>query len=148
MEGDSVYGLYTQLLQAAALGYVLVQPWKVEDSQVGGSTQRTRLFLIWAKKSIHDKLSQWNSTVCDPVGQLPAPISSSLLPVHQLSQSVWLQGEAVFDLDTSIRSHQATRVGFIKLKGALESLKVGDLVGRKTTTKGVNRWRVMSLQGS
>jgi site-specific DNA-cytosine methylase len=149
VEGDSVHGLYTQLLQqAAALGYVLVQQWKVEDAKVGGSTQRARLFLIWEKKSIHEKLPQWHSTVCDPVGQLPAPISASLLPVHLLPPSVWLQGVAVFDPDITIRSHQATKVGFIKLKGALESLKVGDLVGRKTTTKGVNRWRVMSLRGS
>ena len=46
VEGDIIYGLYSQLVQqAAALGYVLVQQLKVEESRMGGSTQRARVFL-------------------------------------------------------------------------------------------------------
>ena len=44
LEGDAQHGLYSQLVQqAAALGYILVQQWKIVDSSVGGSTQRATL---------------------------------------------------------------------------------------------------------
>ena len=150
LEGDAQHGLYSQLLQqAAALGYILVQQWKIVDSSVGGSTQRARLFLIWEKQSVHNKLPPWGDTVSDPLPGLAKPISASLWPESQLPDTVWLTGgEAHFDPDTPIKPHAATKVGFCKRKGSLQSLQIGDLIALRKTTKGLNRWRIITIQGS
>ena len=120
LEGYAQHGLYSQLLQqAAALEYVLVQQWKLEDSKVGGSTQRARLFLIWEEQSVHDKLPPWSHTctVSDPVAKASRPISASLWPQSQLPESAWLSGgETHFDPATTIKAHAATKVGFFKRK--------------------------------
>ena len=129
--GDSVHGIYSQLVQqAAALGYVLVQQLKVEDSTVGGSTQRARVFLIWEKKSLNSKLPAWEATVKPLLGLDQRSLSASLLPVQSLPDSVWITGATeVFNPDVPIKLHTATKVGHLTRKGDLDNLKVGDLVG-------------------
>ena len=93
VEEDATHGLYSKLLQqAAALGYTLVQRWKLEDSKSGGHTQRARVFLVWEKAVVTAQLPQWQDSVPEiPVTQQQS-IASALLPVEALPESVWLHG--------------------------------------------------------
>jgi site-specific DNA-cytosine methylase len=146
VETDSEHTLYTQLLQqAAALGYVLVQEWKLEDAQHGGFTQRARVFLIWEKSALHVQLPSWQQTVTLPPALSASKIADALLPLTDLPETVWLEGRTCFNSDTPIKLHRATKVGFILRKPTLANVSVGTLVARKTLTKGKNTWRVMAF---
>ena len=147
--GDSEHGLDSHLLQqGAALGYVLSQAWFVEDQQVGGFTQRRRVFLVWEK-----------SDVASACGALP--ISQSVLPkpraiqdvlehpeeVHSASIACWLSGNIELNMDVEVLPDQATQCGSVTRKGNLHHLMVGDLVAQKRQDRERNRWRVMAFSG-
>ena len=148
VENISEHTLHSQLLQqAAALGYVLVQQWKLEDAQCGGFTQRARVFLIWEKCSLNEQLSSWQQTVTIAPTISASKIAYALLPLLTLPESVWLDGKANFNPGTPIKLHRATKVGFILRKSTLANVSVGDLVARKTLTRGKNTPRFWIEKG-
>ena len=118
VEDDNTHGLYSKLLQhAAALGYTLVQRWKLEDSKCGGFTQRARVFLVWEKAAANAQLSLWQGPVPAIPVTLQQKIASVLLPVDALPASVWLHSSRVqFDPETPIKRHKATKVGYMLRK--------------------------------
>ena len=123
---------------------------KVEDSRCGGPTQRARVFLVWEKAAVTAQLPQWRDSVPAIPTTQQQSVASDLLPAGALPESVWLHGSRVqFDHDTPIKLHKATKAGYVYLlrKPKLDSLAVGDLVAQRKISKGMDKWRVMTLQG-
>ena len=91
VEGDATHSLYSQLLrQAAALGYTRSQEWFLRDHEVGGYTQRRRLFLVWVKSDVAAKCGQW-LTVHLPL-PVQATIQDALVDRTQVPSVCWLKG--------------------------------------------------------
>ena len=147
MEGDEKHGLYSHLLhvqQAAALGYTLSKTWFVRDNEVGGHTQRRRVFLVWEKADVALQCGDW------PQGQPPVSASATMLNAlvepDKVPSACWLQGQISLDMSVQVATDVATRCGSVTRKGDLSDLRVGDLVSLKQARGGCNTWRVMAFK--
>ena len=145
VEGDEEHGLYSRLLQqAAALGYTLSQTWFVRDNEVGGHTQRRRVFLVWEKTGVALQCGDWPQV--QPPVSVSATILSALVDPDKVPAACWLQCQISLDMTVQVAKDVATRCGSVTRKGDLSDLRVGDLVSLKQSRGGRNKWRVMPFK--
>ena len=96
-------------------GYVLVATWVLLDSEIGGSSGRERVFLVWERVTMASFLPCWPEP---PGGGGWSSLSSHLEPVESVSGlAVGGQSELVLDGSWRCEPSQATRIGSLWLRG-------------------------------
>ena len=131
--------------QAAALGYVLSQQWFLRDHEVGGYTQRRRVFLVWEKADVASACGPWPTLPSPP--PVPAAIQDALVDASQVPSACWLGGRHSLNMHVQVLSDRATCCGSVTLRGDIDNLAVGALVSLRYHRDGLNKWRVMAFKG-
>jgi hypothetical protein len=152
IRNDESHGLFSALrTQAESLLFCLADPLFLHDSELGGFTQRERVFLLFESVRASLLLPCWL-----PVGRPPDPALASclkdiLLDASELPSDLILPGD-YFDRDFDADSlpsddspFRALRVGSLRWRASAPC--VGSLVELKQQHRGSgwNRWRVIEL---
>jgi site-specific DNA-cytosine methylase len=152
VRGDAEHGLYSNLLAIThAAGFAVLDLLFLRDSCFGGSTQRERIFLLLESSRAAALLRAWVTPDLARFHREPSPLSSILMDISQLPDSVHLPGtfhnrDFLQDsLDADDSPSRAMRIGSLEWESPF--LCVGSLVMLKPphSHTGWNRWRVMDL---
>ena len=152
IDGDEIHGLFTKLTQLGlSLGYTLTKVWRTSDYEVGGFTQRERVFLLFERTV---NLQFLPASVPEAVkASTQRAMSDVLLPASRTPQTAWLEYTQLRRLPTAeIQQGQATKVaecviswkGRETVRGAL--VRLHESVNR-SGRQGINKCRVMGVRG-
>lgn len=121
-------------------GYSLVASWVLLDPQLGGSSGRERVFLVWESFEMASVLPAWPAPP-HSVGYLP--LKSHLEPIGKGSHlAVAAQSEFVLDGSWTGSDQHATRIGSIWLHGWEDCWMKGEALKLKDDHR---MWRIIEI---